>query len=193
MNQNVLILDCATRNVVIAEFHGILTAEDLDEAERQWKKHGSSKSTEHSHWDWSEKKWPLLEGALNVRCFGIKLADKWQGLAMVESAPPAYPAKLGEDKGKSLLHMIYLESAPWNDPMRAPQYKWTGTRLMEAAVVLSRHEGFRGRMNLFALPQAENFYKRCRMVLVDGVTNDEGLNLYEMTEDNAKKFLDEKR
>ena len=64
--QNILIYECATREYVAAEFHDALTVEDFIHAERQWKPFRNL-SAEHSHWDWSEKAWPLLEGSLSVR------------------------------------------------------------------------------------------------------------------------------
>jgi hypothetical protein len=96
---------------------------------------------------------------LAYRCFGIKCDGKWQGLLMVKLA--GMEARLEPDKGRPLVYIDYLESAPWN--LRAmvdtPLYGGVGPVLMRTAVQLSHDEGFYGRIGLHALHQAEDFYR----------------------------------
>jgi hypothetical protein len=102
----------------------------------------------------------------------------------------AHSVELVVDRGKPLVYVEYLESAPWNlkDLCDKPRYGAIGTRLIEAAVRLSIEEGFHGRVGLLALPQAEPFYEQRLMTCVSGVVRG-GLKLYEMTRDNATRFL----
>lgn len=41
-----------------------------------------------------------------------------------------------------------------------PRLRGVGTALVTAAVALSEDEGFKGRIGLHSLPQAEDFYRR---------------------------------
>ena len=74
--------------------------------------------------------------------------------------------RLADQAGKNLVYVEFVENAPWNrkelfDP---PRYRGIGTLLMRAAIEASRQEGFKGRIGLHSLPQADAFYaKTCGM------------------------------
>jgi hypothetical protein len=113
-----------------------------------------------------------------------------QGLMMVKTAGCA--ARLPPDGGQPLVYVDYLEVAPWN--LRAltntPRFGGIGVRLIEAAVRLSRDEGFHGRVGLHSLPQAEAFYRdTCRMVCLGADASYENLPYYELTREKAAAFL----
>ena len=65
---------------------------------------------ESLHWNWSEKAYELK--LLAASGFGILCEKEWQGVMLTKTAP--YSARLPEDKGKPLVYVDYLETAPWN-------------------------------------------------------------------------------
>jgi hypothetical protein len=142
---------------------------------------------QHFLWDWGAKSQKLQ--FLAYRCLGIESAGKWQGLLMVQLSGQV--ARLDPDKGKDLVYVDYLESAPWNLPVMvtAPLYGGIGAVLMRAAVQLSYDEGFHGRIGLHALPQAEEFYRDdCEMQSCGPDPTYEDLPYYEMTREIAARF-----
>ncbi len=142
---------------------------------------------QHFHWDW-ERKSQKLE-LLAYRCFGVEYDGKFQGLLLVKLA--GVEARLEPDKGKPLVYIDYLESAPWN--LRAmvdtPLYGGVGPVLMQTAVQLSYDEGFHGRIGLHALPQSEEFYRDdCEMHGCGPDASYHDLPYYEMTREIAARF-----
>ncbi len=205
MNQRILILEQKTKKFTEATFHEEVSADQLSEAEAQWKPvrkaavnrmlHSGKSPTEihtlfqHAHWDWLKKAKALQDGLLAIKCFGIEKAGRWQGLMMLQLA--GYCAKLEASRGKPLVYIEFLETAPWNlrDIVDEPMYGLVGTRLIEAAIRLSIIEGFHGRVGLLALPKAEQFYeKRCRMVRIEKAGH-YGMAWYELTQEGAAAFL----
>ena len=71
-----------------------------------------------------------------------------QGL--LEVAKEGYLAKLPIQKGKPLIYVKYIETAPWNikllDPN--PRFGGVGSRLIRIAVELSLSEDCKGRVGL---------------------------------------------
>jgi len=208
MSQEILIWERSSRMFVTARFHEDVTAEQLTQAESQWKPHRvaaieglvskgmalreAHARIQHAHWNWAAKAQGLRERTLDMRCFGIEIENKWQGLIMVELV--AHSAQLAPDQGKPLVYVEFLESAPWNlkDTCEDPRYGLIGVRLLEVVVRLSIDEGFHGRVGLLALPQVGSFYEKYLMTQVEGAGKS-GMKYYEMTRDNAKRFLGEER
>jgi hypothetical protein len=207
MSQEILIWDRADRKLVAARFHEEITCEQLAEAELQWKPYRENAAArlllegkspkdvytliQHVHWDWIRKAQALREGLLTVKVFGIEAENQWQGLVMVELA--SHFAELAPDRGKPLVYVEFLESAPWNlrEMCETPRFGLIGVRLMEAVARLSIQEGFHGRVGLLALPQAELFYQDCLMIHIEGMIK-VGMKWYEWTRENAAAFLGEK-
>jgi len=116
---------------------------------------------------------------------------------MLEVAKEGYLAKLPSEKGKPLIYVRYLETAPWNIRILKPnpRYGGVGSRLIRAAVELSIDEGYKGRIGLHSLPgknkgEPEWFYERtCRMQPIEGERDGEGLLYFELTPDKATEFL----
>ncbi len=72
----------------------------------------------------------------------------------------------------------------------SPRYGLVGRVLIATAVQLSLEEGFRGRIALHSLPQAETFYeKNCEMTDLGLDQKKEGLRYFEMTPAQAAAFL----
>jgi hypothetical protein len=147
------------------------------------------------HWDWAQKAvrlHGLLGNALSAeRLMGIESGGQWQGLLLGEctrhrsqsSAPP-----------KELIYVEFVESAPWNWELgpvgQLPHYRGVGPQLVELAARWSEQLGFKGRLALHSLPQAESFYRdRCRMTDHGLDASYQNLRYFEMTEAQAKKFL----
>lgn len=62
------------------------------------------------HWDWRQKA-PELK-LLEVTGFGVTCDRQWQGVMLTKTA--SYTARLDPDKGKPLVYIDFLETAPWN-------------------------------------------------------------------------------
>jgi hypothetical protein len=142
---------------------------------------------QHFLWDWGAKSQKLQ--FLAYRCFGIECAGKWQGLMMVKITGQV--ARLDPDKGRDLVYIDYLESAPWNlaTMVDTPLYGGIGSVLMRTAVQLSYDEEFHGRIGLHALPQAEVFYRDdCEMQCCGPDPTYQYLPYYEMTREIAARF-----
>lgn len=187
------------RALVDAVLHTELAPTVLVEVEKEWgpirleaarKLHRAGRIKEipqHFLWDWGAKSQKLQ--FLAYQCLGIECAGKWQGLLMVKLTGQV--ARLDPDKGKDLVYIDYLESAPWNLAIMVdtPLYGGIGPVLMRTAVQLSYDEGFHGRIGLHALPQAEDFYRDdCGMQCCGPDPTYENLPYYEMTRDIATRF-----
>lgn len=144
---------------------------------------------EHSHWDW-RKKHKAVEGLIAYRMFGVECEADMQGLMLVSTT--GHPSRIKEQKGKEQVYVDFVATAPWNSPtlVDVPRYGLVGRVLIATAVQLSIEEGFRGRLGLHALPQAETFYEQnCGMTDLGKDTRKEGLRYFEMTTDQAAAFL----
>jgi hypothetical protein len=89
----------------------------------------TSQLPEHVHWNWAVKAVQHLH-LLAYRSFGIEAEGKMQGLMMV--CLTGKLARLDPDKGKPLVYVDFLETAPWNakEFTTSPLYKGVGARLM---------------------------------------------------------------
>ncbi len=177
-----------------------LTPDDLVDVEAYWGparidairkyrlKHGLY--PEHWRWNWAAKAQYL--SSLAYSCFGIEYEGQVQGLMMIETV--LHRTRLAPDKGKPLVYIEYIETAPWNVKLLGPpRFQGVGVRLFEYAVRLSIAEGFYGRVGLHALPQAESFYREtCNMVYTDQNPDDD-LPYYELSRERARLFLPDER
>jgi len=141
------------------------------------------------HWDWRQKR-AGVAGLLAFPGFSIMADDVTQGLAQVDLTRSARSA---EHQGKPLAYVDYLEVAPWNrsDRGNVPRFKGVGTALLTAIAALSVDEGFKGRLGLHSLPQADDFYRRTGLIDLGPDAAYQGLRYFEMTEDRARAFLEE--
>ena len=149
---------------------------------------------EHFKWDWRRKSSKL--DLLANRCFGIECEDEMQGLMLVNTPmlinTTKCESRLIGQRGKPLVYVDYIETAPWNLKMFTPRPKYggVGVRLIEAAVRFSVSEGYEGRIGLHSLPQSEHFYESvCGMTRGEIDLHYEKLCWFELTANNVKKFL----
>ena len=143
---------------------------------------------QHWHWDWKRKS-PMID-LLAYQCFGIECDGEMQGLMLVNTTN--HVSRLAGQKGKPLVYVDYIETAPWNlkEFTTQPRYGAVGVRLIEAAVRFSVDEEFGGRVGLHSLPQSEKFYeKTCAMTRGEIDLQYEKLCWFELTANNVKKFL----
>jgi hypothetical protein len=71
-----------------------------------------------------------------------------------------------------------------------PLYRGVGPQLLEMATRWSEQLGFKGRLGLHSLPQAESFYRdRCQMTDLGPDANYTGMRYFEMTEAQAQRIL----
>lgn len=143
------------------------------------------------HWDWRQKT-AQVQGLLAFKGFSVICADVTQGLMRVDLTKAA---RLSNQTGRPLVYVDYLEAAPWNRPeiTKTPRYRGVGMALITAAVELSVQEGFKGRIGLHSLPQADVFYRdKCGMADLGPDSACQGLRYFELTPDTARAFLEEK-
>jgi hypothetical protein len=118
---------------------------------------------QHVHWNWAVKA-VQNSGVVAYRSFGIEADGKMQGLMF--ACLDGHNARLDLDKGKPLVYVDFIETAPWNakEFTSSPVYKGIGIRLIQAAARLSIDESFAGRVGLQTLPQSAGFYANaCEM------------------------------
>ena len=142
------------------------------------------------HWNWRTKI-AQVQGLLAFHGFSVICEGVTQGLMRVDLRQAA---RVPSQQGKPLVYVDYLEVAPWNRPElgRVPRYRGVGTALVSAAVVLSEQEGFKGRIGLHSLPQADAFYHdRCGMTDLGPDPSCQNLRYFEMTPEQALVFLAE--
>jgi hypothetical protein len=185
-----------------ARVRGILrngiTASDLERIEELWKParmkaaevlEAIGRHAEHRHWNWTAKA-PLLATDQYAGLM-IEYGGEPQGVLLYATAPGITKAKA--DAGLPLLYVEFIESAPWNTRTLAnrPRYKAVGTVLMHAVVAISRDRGWKGRIGLPALPQAEDFYRRIGMDRFEVDREHQGLAYFELTAESAALFSPE--
>jgi hypothetical protein len=189
--------DRKTNLVLNAEVLADVTPEKLVAVEKTWHKYREEAKARrvqsglavpgHNHWRWDEKAQELKFTA--YRCLAVQHEGEVQGLSMVSTL--AVPGQAAVHKGKPVLYVKYIETAPWNlrdyvgDDAR---FGGVGSSLIVAAIEVSIEEEFRGRIALHSLPQSEQFYKKFMENL--GIDKDvEGLRYFELSEEQAHNFM----
>lgn len=156
---------------------------------RRLRERGETKLPEHVHWNWAIKA-VRNSRLLAYRSLGIEAEGKMQGLMMV--CLSGYAARVDPDKGKPIVYVDFLETAPWNarEFTSSPRFKGVGLRLMQAAVRLSKDESFSGRVGLHALSQASRFYTGAYSMQSLGIDqNYQNLEYFELTANAADELL----
>jgi hypothetical protein len=140
------------------------------------------------HWMW-DKKTALSREYLSERRFAITCEGDLQGLMIVNLTK--LTGRLPCQKGKDLVYIEYISTAPWNRPdlTETTIFRGVGSIVVRAAIEVSQLEGFRGRIALHSLPQACRFYREaCGMTDSGPDATYSNLNYFEMTEPQAAKF-----
>ena len=199
----IYLLDVATGEAVDAELRDAIEDAQLADWQTKWqpalfgvlqdlarKGVPQAQWPQSWHWNWQEKT-AKVSGLLAFKGFSVIAHGETQGLAQVDLTKSA---RVAGEAGKPLVYIDYLEAAPWNRPeLGAPaRLRGVGTALITAAVVLSVEEGFKGRIGLHSLPQADAFYRdRCGMTDLGQDAGYQNLRYFEFTPGQAGKFLEE--
>ena len=187
---------------VEAELRDRIEESNLDDWQKKWKpiidattqhQHAAQKELPAGwHWNW-RKKMEAVRGLLSESSFCIECEGVTQGMMAVSTAKQR--AWIEEQKGQHLVYVDYLEAAPWNrkELSAKPRFHGVGSTLIIAAIALSRANEFKGRIGLHSLPQAHQFYTdRCGMTDLGPDPKYQNLRYFEMTPDQATKFLERK-
>ena len=141
------------------------------------------------HWNWGRKA-PLLQ-SLESRGFGIVCENRWQGVMLTKTATAV--CQLPADRGRPLVYIDFLETAPWNWQLpavgRSGRFRAIGSRLFLRAVQQSHEEGFHGRVGLHTLPQSQQFYLRCGMTPLGRDAAKQSLLYLELSRESAQSYL----
>ncbi|WP_339749612.1 hypothetical protein [uncultured Maricaulis sp.] len=141
------------------------------------------------HWDWRVKLRDI-EKRLANRSFALVCEGMTQAMMTVDLTKRA---RLAGQQTQHLVYIDYIEAAPWNrnDLLGAPpRYRGCGTELILAAIELSIAEGYKGRVGLHSLPQANRFYaNHCGMEDLGQDAAYEDLRYFELSSEQAQKFI----
>lgn len=141
--------------------------------------------------DWKSKA-GSIEGWLAKSSFSLMCQGMTQGMMIVDSA--SRRARLPDQHNKESIYIDYIEAAPWNrqipgNPQR--RFQGVGRALMGQAILLSKNEGFEGRIGLHSVPGAERFYESCGMTRLGNDPKTLNLCYFEMTAQQADQFISE--
>lgn len=145
-------------------------------------------NVEDAHWEWPRK---VLERAKELRwnSFAVRCAEKTQGMMFVDMV---HRCRLAAQSGAHMVYIDLVSTAPWNRPRLSPRpvYRGVGEVLMTEAILLSRDEGFDGRIGLHALPGASDFYRvQWGMEALGADASYDELHYFELTSERAVAFL----
>lgn len=205
MRTLIQIVECGNTVLVDAELFDEVTVDHFLESQKEWRPiviaatkllarstAPGQAAPHHFHWNWCSKERELQVLAFSF--FGITCNTKLQGLMKLDLT--GRPGRLLTQKGKPVVYVDYLETAPWNIKTlmqalgKSPQYGAIGTRLIEAAVRKSIEEGFKGRVALHSLSGSERFYLEvCGMTEVFRDPAKQNLLWCEFTPEQAERFL----
>jgi hypothetical protein len=198
----IYLLDVATGDAVEAELRDGIEQAQLDDWQTKWqpallavlqelvrKGVPASQWPQSWHWNWRQKT-ARVQGLLAFRGFSVVAQGVTQGLAQVDLTKVA---REPSQAGKPLVYVQYVEVAPWNRPELGgtPRLRGVGSALITSAITLSEEEGFKGRLGLHSLPQADNFYRRCGLTDLGPDEANQNLRYFEMTVEQARAFLEE--
>jgi len=194
----VWLVDKKTGGLVEASLYDGITEAHLKDVEKSWMPKLRSElqrlratgrpHPQSSHWNWRDKV-EHMRGLLAYRGFAVVHEGHTQGLMLVKTT---HPCRLPIQRGKPLVYVDYLETAPWNqrELVMQPQFGGIGLVMLAAAITLSREEGFAGRIGLHSLPQAVKFYENCGMTNLGSDPSKQGLPYFEMTPEQVAAFLE---
>jgi hypothetical protein len=142
---------------------------------------------EDSHWDW-RRKVQAVKGMLGYHSLALVCGRELQGLMMTNDITSA---RLRRQFGKPLIYVEFVATAPWNRPslQDPPRFRGVGQVFVLAAIESSRDAGFKGRVGLHSLPEAEIFYEqKCGFTKLGADSSHQNLTYFEMTQTQADAF-----
>lgn len=144
--------------------------------------------SDHDHWSWKEKAL-YCQRLLAYQILAIECEGEAQGMMMVLTDGEF--SRITADRGKPLVYVSFLASAPWNlsTIVENPRFRGTGTMFMRRAVEISMDLGFNGRVGLHSLPGSESFYARYDMTNFGQDPKKQDLTYFEMTPAQAAALI----
>ncbi|MGI8934225.1 MAG: hypothetical protein ACR2FS_09150 [Phormidesmis sp.] len=141
-----------------------LTQKHVDHFTTQWQTALIESMQEDKYWDWAFKQ-RIADTYDNQEGYAIECNGDTQGLIMLETQQHRSVLVPHEP----LVYVAALSSAPWNRKQiqNPPLFKRVGTLLLNFSRVRSLALGYKGRVGLHALPNAEGFYERRNMMRFD--------------------------
>lgn len=136
-------------------------------------------------WKWKADRWRPL---LTFHSFAIVCENDLQGLMLANDLKSA---RVQAQFGTPIVYVELLATAPWNRAkiQKPKRFRGVGTVMMAAAIQLSLDLGFKGRIGLHSLPDAEAFYQNdCGMTPLGRDTAYGNWIYFEMTEEQAEAF-----
>ncbi len=185
-----------------ADVYQELDQKNFDDFERLWKPvlakrraevhtlaETADANVQDEHWDWVGKS-KVAASRLGQETFAVECGET-QGLMLVDLNGFG---RLAAQKGRELIYVELLSTAPWNryKTVASPRYKSVGRVLIATAISLSIDSGFRGRLGLHSLPQSESWYRDVVGFTDLGLDAPKRMRYFEMTQDQAMAFLEEK-
>ncbi|MEE4212302.1 MAG: hypothetical protein V2I43_23925 [Parvularcula sp.] len=141
------------------------------------------------HWNWRQKV-ASLRANLSQKSYALVHDGMTQAMM---AADLGKRARIDSQRGQHLVYIDYIEAAPWNRhdvPNEPVRLGGCGTQLILTAIGLSKMEGFKGRIGLHSLPQANDYYRNtCGMEDLGADTAAQNLRYFEMTPEIAEAFL----
>lgn len=197
----IYLLGVADGQPVEAELRDAIEQAQLDDWEQHWRPLVNSRLIDlikrnvpqsqwpqSLHWDW-KRKMARVQGLLAFQGFCVVAQGVTQGLMQIDLRQSA---REQSQAGKPIVYVEYLEVAPWNRPDMgtAPRLSGVGSALLAASIATSLDEGFKGRIGLHSLPQADDFYRKAGMTDLGPDPQYQNLRYFEMTDEQARAFLD---
>lgn len=193
-----------TKDLVNAELWDTITEQNLADWEAKWTPElfkllealhdkGIERTLwpQSRHWDWRAKTL-AIESRLDQQCFAIVCEGMTQAMMITELTKRA---RLDSQKNDHLVYVDFVEAAPWNrrDILgEPPRFTGCGSILIRAAIEYSILEGFKGRIGLHSLPQANDFYaNKVGMTDMGQDPDYQNLRYFEMTPESAEAFAQE--
>ena len=178
-------------NRVTGEFEEADVFQELDDKnindfEQLWKPLLPSPAPD-AHWDWVGKA-RAAASTMAYETFAVECDGITQGLMLVNMA--AF-ARLGSQRGRDLVYVELLATAPWNRPNYSggAKYKGVGRVLIANAIRLSDDEGFGGRIGLHSLATSESWYRDVLGFTDWGYDAGKQMHYFEVTDAQAQAFF----
>lgn len=141
-----------------------LTSKHVEDFAMRWQLLLEEASEEDKYWNWHFKQ-RISQTHDNHEAYAVECEGVTQGLMAIETQQHRSVLAPGEP----LVYVARLSSAPWNrgQIQEPPRFRRVGTLLLRFSRIRSLALGYKGRVGLHALPNAEGFYERRDMMRFD--------------------------
>ena len=176
----------ATRGLEPADVFQALDDKNFDDFEQLWKPLFPSPAPD-SQWDWVGKA-RHAASLMAYETFALECDGDTQGLMLVNLTSFA---RLDRQRGRDLVYVELLATAPWNRPTHSQggKYKGVGRILIGTAIRFSIEQGFNGRIGLHSLATSESWYREVLRFIDCGYDTVKKMQYFEMTDEQATAFF----